>query len=264
MQTHPLTRRHFLTTTAAAATAVAAQAQAPAAPAAAAPAPAPTGPFTLDPLPYAQDALEPHVDAMTMGIHHGKHHKAYVDNLNKAIAPHADLQKATLEKLIGDISFLPEDIRKAVQNNGGGHWNHAFFWKLMGKPGTSGVGGNMPDSPLGRAVAGDLGGFDKLKEKFADAATKRFGSGWAWLILRKTDGKLAVVSTPNQDNPLMQAIVPNSDRGIPILALDVWEHAYYLKYQNKRADYIAAWWNVVNWNTVLANYDAAVKPAKSK
>jgi superoxide dismutase, Fe-Mn family len=258
MHTHSLTRRHFIATaTAAATTTVGANAQAPAAAAPAAAAPAPAGPFTLDPLPYAQDALEPHVDALTMGIHHGKHHKAYVDNLNKALAPHADLQKKTLEQLIGDISFLPEDIRKPVQNNGGGHWNHSLFWKLMGKPGTKGIGGEVPDSPLGRAIASDLGGFDKLKEKFSEAAMKRFGSGWAWLILRKLDGKLAIVSTPNQDNPLMQGVIPNSDRGIPILALDVWEHAYYLKYQNKRADYIAAWWSVVNWNTALAAYDAA-------
>jgi len=256
MQTDSLTRRHFIaTTTAAAATVVAAHAQAPAAAA------APTGPFTLDPLPYALDALEPHVDAMTMGIHHGKHHKAYVDNLNKAIAPHADLQELPLEKLIGDVTFLPEDIRKAVQNNGGGHWNHSFFWKLMGKPGTDGVGGEVPDSPLGRAIGEAFGGFDKFKEKFADAAMKRFGSGWAWLIVRLSDAKLAIVSTANQDNPLMQAVVPNGERGIPILGLDVWEHAYYLKYQNKRADYVTAWWNVVNWNTALMTYDAVVKPA---
>ena len=172
------------------------------------------------------------------------------------------MQKKTLADLIGDITFLPEDIRKPVQNHGGGHWNHSLFWKLMGKPGTPGIGGEVPDSPLGRAIASDLGGFDKMKTAFADAAMKRFGSGWAWLILRKTDNKLAVVSTPNQDNPLMQAIVPNGDRGTPILALDVWEHAYYLKYQNKRADYVTAWWNVVNWNTALSLYDAAAKAAK--
>ena len=256
MHTDITTRRHFIATATAAVTAVAAHAQAPAA------APAPVGPFKLDPLPYAPDALEPHVDAMTMGIHHGKHHKAYVDNLNKALAPHADLQKQSLEKLIGDITFLPEDIRKPVQNNGGGHWNHSLFWKLMGKPGTPGVGGEVPDSPLGRAIGEKFGSFDKFKTDFADAAMKRFGSGWVWLVVRNLDATLAIVSTPNQDNPLMQAIVPNGDRGTPILALDVWEHAYYLKYQNKRADYVTAWWNVLNWNPALAAYDAAMKSAK--
>lgn len=248
------TRRQFLKSAAAAATAVTVNAQSPA------PAAAPAGPFKLAPLPYAQDALEPFIDAVTMGIHHGKHHQAYVDNLNKALAPHADLQKHTIETLIADITFLPEDIRKPVQNNGGGHWNHAFFWSLMGKPGTPGVGGEPGDSPLAREITGAFGSFAKFKEKFAEAAMKRFGSGWAWLIV-KADGKLAVVSTPNQDNPLMQAIVPNGDRGIPILGLDVWEHAYYLKYQNKRADYVTGWWNVVNWEAVNAGYAAAIKPA---
>jgi Fe-Mn family superoxide dismutase len=195
---------------------------------------------------------------MTMGIHHGKHHQAYVDNLNKAIAPHAELQKKTLEQLIGDIAFLPEDLRKPVENNGGGHWNHTLFWKLMGKPGAPGIGGPPPAGALATAIDAAFGSFAKFQEKFADAGMKRFGSGWAWLIA-KSDGKLAVVSTPNQDNPLMQGIVPNSDRGTPVLALDVWEHAYYLKYQNKRADYITGWWNVVNWNEAGALF-AAAKP----
>jgi Fe-Mn family superoxide dismutase len=247
------TRRQFIVTTASAAAAVAADPK-PAAPAASAPA----GPFKLDPLPYAADALEPHIDAMTMGIHHGKHHQAYVDNLNKALASHQDLQKKSLEQLIGDIAFLPEDIRKPVQNNGGGHWNHTLFWKLMGKSGTSGVGGEPKDGPLAVAINGAFGSFAKFQEKFADAAMKRFGSGWAWLIA-KADGKLAVVSTPNQDNPLMQGIVPNGDRGTPVLALDVWEHAYYLKYQNKRADYVAGWWNVVNWDAANDLFAAATK-----
>ncbi len=249
------TRRHFIATAAAAATAVTVKAQAPAAPA------APAGPFKLAPLPYANDALEPSIDAMTMGIHHGKHHQAYVDNLNKALASHADLHKHSIDTLIADITFLPEDIRKPVQNNGGGHWNHTFFWSLMAKPGEPGVGGEPGDSPLAREITGAFGSFAKFQEKFADAAMKRFGSGWAWLIV-KADGKLAVVSTPNQDNPLMQGIVPNGDRGIPILALDVWEHAYYLKYQNKRADYVAGWWKVVNWSAANAAYAAAVKSAK--
>jgi superoxide dismutase, Fe-Mn family len=251
------TRRQFIATAAAAAAAGAANAQTtPAA------APAPSGPFKLSPLPYAADALEPHIDAMTMGIHHGKHHQAYVDNLNKALAPHPDLQKKPLDQLIGDITFLPEDIRKPVQNNGGGHWNHNLFWTLMGKPGAAGIGGAPPDGPLAVAINDTFGSFDKFKEKFADAAMKRFGSGWAWLVA-KAGGKLAIVSTPNQDNPLMQAVVPNSDRGAPVLALDVWEHAYYLKYQNKRAEYVTNWWNVVNWTAAGALFDAAGK-AKGK
>lgn len=255
------TRRQFITTAtaAAAATVVVAHAQAPA-PAA----PAPTGPFKLDPLPYAQDALEPHIDAMTMGIHHGKHHQAYVDNLNKALAPHPDLHKKSLEQIIGDITFLPEAIRKPVQNNGGGHWNHTLFWKLMGKPGSPGIGGEPAEGPLATAITTAFGSFAKFKELFTDAAMKRFGSGWAWLIVKKADGKLAVVSTPNQDNPLMQAVVPNGERGTPLLALDVWEHAYYLKYQNKRADYVAGWWNLVNWAEVTALFEQAVKPAGKK
>jgi len=256
MTTPSITRRHFIAATAGAA--VSAHAQAPAA------APAPAGPFMLDPLLYAPEALEPHVDAVTMGIHHGKHHKAYVDNLNRALAPHERLHKRTLEELISDVNFLPEDIRRAVQNNGGGHWNHALFWNLMGKPGAAGIGGAPGDSKLGTAINGAFGSFDKLKEKFADAAMKRFGSGWAWLIVKKDDGKLAVVSTGNQDNPLMQGIVPNTDRGTPVLALDVWEHAYYLKYQNKRADYVTAWWNVVNWKAAAALFEAATSEAADK
>lgn len=251
------TRRQFLATATAAAAASAVNAQTPAAAPAAA---APTGPFTLAPLPYEPAALEPHIDALTMTIHHGKHHKAYVDNLNKAIAPYTELQKKPLEALIGDLNFLPEDIRKPVQNNGGGHWNHAFFWSLMAAPGKPGIG-EPGDNPLTREITGAFGSMEKFKAAFAEAGMKRFGSGWAWLIV-KADGKLAVVSTANQDNPLMQGIVPNGDRGVPILGLDVWEHAYYLHYQNKRADYITAWWNVVNWNAVQKNYEAALKTVK--
>jgi len=248
------TRRQFIVTAGTTAAAVAVNAQTPAA------APAPSGPFKVPLLPYPAEALEPHIDATTMGIHHGKHHKAYVDNLNKAVAPHEGLQKKTLEQLIADIAFLPEDMRKPVQNNGGGHWNHTLFWNLMGVPGAAGIGGAPPDGPLAVAINGAFGSFAKFQEKFADAAMKRFGSGWAWLIA-KADGKLAIVSTPNQDNPLMQGIVPNGDRGTPVLALDVWEHAYYLKYQNKRADYVTAWWNVVNWTAANALFEAAGKPA---
>ena len=231
-------------------------AQAPAA------APAPDGPFKLDPLPCDPAALEPHIDAQTMTIHHGKHHKAYVDNLNKALATAPDLQKKSLEELLGGIPFLPADVQKAVQNNGGGHWNHTLFWSLMAAPG-AGVGGEGEGTALGEAIAKSFGGFAKFKEKFSDAAMKRFGSGWAWLIVQQ-DGGLAVVSTPNQDNPHMQGVVPNADRGTPVLALDVWEHAYYLKYQNKRADYVAAWWNLVNWKQADALYAAATAPADDK
>jgi superoxide dismutase, Fe-Mn family len=253
-----ISRRHFLATASATAATVAghASAQAPAA----APA-APAGPFTLAPLPYAPEALEPHIDAVTMGIHHGKHHKAYVDNLNKALAPYTELQKKPLEAIIGDLNFLPEDIRKPVQNNGGGHWNHAFFWSLMAAPGKPGVGAPAAGGSIGQDIAAKFESLEKFQALFAEAAMKRFGSGWAWLIV-KADKSLAVVSTGNQDNPLMQGIVPNGERGVPILGLDVWEHAYYLKYQNKRADYVSAWWNVVNWNAVQKNYEAALEGIK--
>ena len=230
--------------------------------AAAAAAPAPTGPFTLGPLPYEPAALEPHIDAQTMTIHHDRHHKAYVDNLNKALVGAPELQKKTIEELIGGITFLPAEVQKAVQNNGGGHWNHTLFWSLMGAPG-AGVGGEGEGTALGGAIVKAFGSFAKFREKFSDAAMKRFGSGWAWLVVQE-DGGLAVVSTGNQDNPLMQGVVPNADRGKPVLALDVWEHAYYLKYQNKRADYVAAWFNVVNWTAANALYEAAVAPAVKK
>src|SRR3954465_1289381 len=194
-------------------------------------------PFTLPPLPYAPEALEPHIDKMTMEIHHGKHHNAYVTNLNKALESAPDLASKSIEELLANnCAIVPENIRTAVRNNGGGHWNHSMFWQIMG-PGK----GGEPTGKLADAITSAFGDFAKLKEQFAAAGTGRFGSGWAWLI---TDGgKLSITSTPNQDNPLMEGKQA-------ILGLDVWEHAYYLKYQNKRPDYIAAWWNVVNWDAV--------------
>ncbi|MHC4338978.1 MAG: superoxide dismutase [Planctomycetota bacterium] len=194
----------------------------------------------LPPLPYAFDALEPHIDARTMEIHHGKHHNAYVTNLNKALETHPELQDKPLEALIADLTRLPDDIRTAVRNNGGGHWNHSLFWTVMG-PGKGGA----PSGPLADAIASSFGGFDGFKDLFAKAAATRFGSGWAWLIA--SGGKLEVSSSPNQDNPIMEGKTP-------ILGLDVWEHAYYLNYQNRRPDYIAAWWNVVDWGAVAARF----------
>ena len=195
--------------------------------------------YTLPPLPYAFDALEPHVDARTMEIHHDKHHAAYVNNLNAALKDHASFQGLPIEQLISKLSSLPEAVRTAVRNNGGGHANHSMFWNLM-KPG----GGGAPTGALADALTRDLGGFDKFKEDFAKAAMGRFGSGWAWLVAR--DGKLAICSTPNQDNPLMD-VVEAGQKGAPILGINVWEHAYYLHYQNRRADYVSSWWNTVNW-----------------
>ncbi len=202
--------------------------------------------FTLPNLPYAFDALEPNIDAKTMEIHHGKHHNAYVTNLNKALEGKADLAGKSLEQLIAKINDIPEAIRGAVRNNGGGHWNHSFFWLLLG-----GKGG-QPTGELAEAINRDFGSFDAFKEKFATASTTRFGSGWAWLVVN--GGKLAIGSTPNQDNPLMDV---SELKGKPIFGLDVWEHAYYLKYQNRRPDYITAFWNVINWNVVEQNYKAA-------
>lgn len=261
MPTPHSTRRDFIALSATAAMAatltVPATAQTVAAPA------APAGPFTLAPLPYAKDALLPHIDALTMEIHHGKHHQAYVNGLNTALKSDLALQKKSLEELIGGILFLPEPLQTPVRNHGGGHWNHTFFWDSMGVVDTPGIGGAPVDETLEAALTKAFGSLDAFKGKFNEAATKRFGSGWAWLIL-KEDGTLAVVSTPNQDNPLMQGIVPNSDRGIPLLGLDVWEHAYYLNYQNKRPDYITAWWNIVNWIAVSKRYAAAVAGMKKK
>jgi Fe-Mn family superoxide dismutase len=200
------------------------------------PAPAPTGPFTLPKLPYAFDALEPYIDAKTMEIHHDKHHAAYVNNLNAALEKHADLQNKSIDDLVKGINSVPEDIRTAVRNNGGGHINHTMFWEIMG-PG----GGGAPTGAIGDAIKSAFGDFEKFKTQMNDAGTKRFGSGWAWLI--DAGGKLVVESTANQDSPLMEGKKP-------ILGIDVWEHAYYLKYQNRRPDYLGAWWNTVNWSAV--------------
>jgi len=197
--------------------------------------------FTLDPLPYANDALEPHIDAQTMEIHHDKHHQAYVTNLNNAIKDKADLEALSIDELVSNLDKVPEDIRTAVRNNGGGHWNHAFFWKSL-----SGKGGGAPTGDLAKAIDQAFGSFDAFKEAFSKAGATRFGSGWAWLV--KQEGKLVALSTPNQDNPLMDG------SGTPLLGLDVWEHAYYLKYQNKRPDYIAAFWNVVDWAVVADRF----------
>lgn len=195
-------------------------------------------PHTLPPLPYPFDALEPHIDARTMEIHHGKHHQAYITNLNKALEGHPDLEARSVEDLISNLDAVPESIRTAVRNNGGGHANHSLFWTLIG-PGKGGA----PSGKLADAINSTFGSFEKFKEEFTKAATTRFGSGWAWLSVK--DGKLIVHSTANQDSPLMEGATP-------LLGLDVWEHAYYLNYQNRRPDYIAAFWNVVDWDAVAA------------
>lgn len=200
--------------------------------------------FQLPPLPYAFAALEPHIDARTMEIHHDKHHAAYTTNLNKALEGHADLAAKSIEDLLGDLNAVPEGIRTAVRNNGGGFANHNLFWTIM-----SPNGGGAPSGALGSAIDAAFGSFDAFKEKFNNAAATRFGSGWAWLYV-DGNGSLAVGSTPNQDTPLMEGHKP-------LLGLDVWEHAYYLHYQNRRPDYINAWWNVVDWEAVAANYAAA-------
>ena len=203
--------------------------------------------YELPKLPYDYNALEPHIDARTMEIHHTKHHQAYITNLNNAIKGKADLEKKSVQDLIGDLNSVPEDIRTAVRNNGGGHANHSFFWKTMGPK-----AGGEPKGKLADDIKSTFGGFDQFKEKFADAGVKRFGSGWAWLIKNKS-GELEIVSTANQDSPLMGKAIAGAE-GTPILGVDVWEHAYYLNYQNRRPDYIKAWWNVVNWDAVAKNY----------
>jgi len=200
---------------------------------------------TLAALPYDFAALEPHIDAQTMQIHHGKHHQAYVNNLNAALDKHSGMQDKGLEELLGNLTAVPDDIRAAVRNNGGGHWNHTLFWQLMGPN-----AGGEPSGALGDAITASLGGFAKFKEAFGAAGVGRFGSGWAWLL--RDGDKLSIVSSPNQDNPIMDGKKP----GDILLGLDVWEHAYYLKYQNRRPDYIAAWWNVVNWSAVAARFGA--------
>lgn len=208
------------------------------------PAPAPTGPFKLPPLPYATDALEPHVDARTMEIHHGKHHAAYVANLNKAVADHPTLQQKSIEDLVRNLDAVPESIRTAVRNNGGGHLNHALFWQMMRKD-----GGGEPKGSLAEAITKSFGSLASFKDSLSKAGLGQFGSGWAWLVL---DGKtLKIEASPNQDSPWMA--------GKPLLlGVDVWEHAYYLKYQNRRADYLAAWMNVVNWDFVNDRYQKAL------
>ncbi len=200
----------------------------------------------LAPLPYPKEALEPFIDAATMEIHHGRHHKAYVDNLNKAITGHEALEGMSLEKLIGDVHALPDAVRGPVRNHGGGHWNHTFFWRIMGPK-----AGGTPTGKLADEINATFGSFDEFKAKFEAAGLGRFGSGWVWL-LRSPAGKLEIASTPNQDNPLMGKAVAGCE-GTPVLGCDVWEHAYYLKYQNKRADYLKAWWSVVNWAEVAKN-----------
>lgn len=199
--------------------------------------------FTLAPLPYAHDALEPHIDTLTMQIHHGKHHQAYVDNLNKAIAgtPH---ENKSIEELVKEAGTLSP----AVRNNGGGHWNHTFFWESLAPQ-----AGGQPQGKLAEAINAAFGSFDAFKEKFANAGMTRFGSGWAWLIVK--EGKLEICSTPNQDNPLMELA---EVKGTPVLGVDVWEHAYYLKYQNRRADYLGAFWNVINWNKITERFEKAL------
>jgi len=199
--------------------------------------------FELPELPYAEDALEPTIDKETMNIHHTKHHNTYVTKLNSALEGHSDLQNKSLEDLIGNLDAVPEEIRTAVRNNGGGHANHSLFWKVM-----SPNGGGEPTGELADKINEKYGSFDKFKDEFSSAAAGRFGSGWAWLVLN--NGELEIESTPNQDSPIMEGKTP-------LLGLDVWEHAYYLKYQNKRPDYIAAFWNVVNWDEVAKNYNEA-------
>ncbi|MCL4244786.1 MAG: superoxide dismutase [Candidatus Dadabacteria bacterium] len=198
-------------------------------------------PFELPKLPYAYDALEPHIDARTMDIHYNKHHQTYVNNLNAAIEKHPELGGKSVEELVANLGAVPEDIRTAVRNNGGGHLNHSLFWPMMAPN-----AGGSPSGDLAAAIDKAFGSLDAFKGEFAKAATGRFGSGWAWLVVDK-GGNLVVTSTPNQDNPISEGLKP-------VLGLDVWEHAYYLNYQNRRPDYITAWWNVVNWEQAASNY----------
>jgi Fe-Mn family superoxide dismutase len=200
-------------------------------------------------LPYAPDALEPHIDKATMEIHHGRHHKAYVDNLNKALAGNAGLEGKSLDALIADLGSVPDNIRGPVRNNGGGHWNHSLFWKLMAPK-----SGGAPSGAVADAISAAFGSYSDFQAKFEAAGLGRFGSGWAWLVVE--GGKLEIVSTANQDNPIMGKAIAGC-QGKPILGVDVWEHAYYLKYQNKRADYLKAFWNVVNWSEVSKLFAAA-------
>jgi superoxide dismutase, Fe-Mn family len=205
--------------------------------------------YDLPPLPYPKEALEPYIDALTMEIHHDKHHGAYVTNVNKALAGKADLEHKSVEDLIRNLDAVPADIRGPVRNNGGGHANHSMFWKLLAPK-----AGGVPSGKLADDLKATFGSFDAFKEKFEAAGIGRFGSGWAWLVVN--GGKLEIVSTANQDNPIMGKSIAGAE-GKPVLGCDVWEHAYYLKYQNRRAEYLKAFWNVVNWPEVAKNYDAA-------
>ena len=207
--------------------------------------------YELPALPYPKEALEPYIDTQTMEIHHGKHHAAYVANVNKALAGKADLESKSVEDLIRNLDAVPTDIRTAVRNNGGGHANHSMFWKLLGPK-----AGGAPSGKLADDISATFGGLDPFKEKFEAAGMGRFGSGWAWLVVQQ--GKLEIVSTANQDSPIMGKAIAGVE-GKPILGCDVWEHAYYLKYQNRRADYLKAFWNVVNWAEVAKYYEAAKK-----
>ena len=200
-------------------------------------------PYQLPPLPYAFDALEPHIDAKTMEIHHDKHHATYVNKLNEALASHPDLQAKSVEDLLRGFDQVPEPVRNAVRNHGGGHANHSLFWEVMG-PG----GGGNPSGPIAEALQRDFGSFESFKEKLTNAAANQFGSGWGWLVA--SGGKLDVIARPNQDSPLMEGKTP-------LLGVDVWEHAYYLKYQNRRPDYLTAWWNTINWQAVSQRYGSA-------
>ena len=203
-------------------------------------------PHTLPDLSYSVDSLEPHIDARTMEIHHGKHHQTYINNLNAALEGNTALAEKPVNELIADLSQIPEGIRGAVRNNGGGHSNHTFFWEVI-----SPSGGGIPSGPLGEAITSAFGSFDSFKDAFTKAALTRFGSGWAWLI--KSGDSVQVTSTPNQDSPLMEGIA--DDTGLPLIGLDVWEHAYYLNYQNRRPDYISAFWNVVDWDRANALFE---------
>lgn len=201
--------------------------------------------FELPKLPYSYDALEPYIDSLTMEIHYNKHHGGYVSKLNAALEKHPELRNKDIEDLLKDLDNLPQDIRLAIRNNGGGHYNHSIFWSIMGPN-----GGGSPSGKLSENIVKTFGGFDKFKEEFSSEAASRFGSGWAWLVMDK-NGHLSIISTPNQDNPITFGLKP-------ILGIDVWEHAYYLKYQNMRADYIQAWWNVVNWEEVQNRYEKMI------
>jgi len=208
--------------------------------------------YTLPALPFAFAALEPHIDAQTMEIHHGKHHAAYLKNLNAALDSAPAFSKQPLDQLLASLPGIPDEaLRTTLRNNGGGHWNHDFFWKTLAPADKSG----KPSAELATALDAAFGSMDAFRKPFGEAAAKRFGSGWAWLIVQ--DGNLKITSTANQDNPAMKGVVPDADLGTPLLGLDVWEHAYYLHYQNRRPDYIAAWWNVVNWPAVSARFAAA-------